>query len=155
MNSLQELNISPAEMTFPLVEGLLDNAVGNSTIAAPGILYAARIAPLKTPIEPARELVLADVELSDYDGAAQQAITWSAAARDENAEPYLLANRLTFVPTGDDTIGTQVITGVALIGSDSVTLFGVVNLDPPVTVNPDTPFRLDLTVTTKPPVNVL
>lgn len=155
MQTLQELNFSPGDMTLALEEDLLNRGIGNDTAASSGALYHARLLPLKAAVSDVRDKVLADLTPSDYDGVASQQMTWTTATLDETGEPYVLAARLAFAPTGDATIGAQTITGFAIVGSDSVTLLGAINLDVAVEVKFTGPVSLaiDTTVALKPPVN--
>lgn len=153
MLTIQEANFDPRHLTWPALEGLIDYGIGNSTVASSGPLYNARVIPLKAPFTPRYDAVLGDVEVADYNGAAQQALTWTTAVHDEAQNPYAIANRLTFTPSPTGDTPSQTIHGLALIGSDSVTLLGVFNLADPVLVDPDTPLRVDLTFSLLPAAN--
>lgn len=153
MFSVQEVNLAVPDATLALRKALLNRAVGHDTVAADGPLFGGFAIPLANITGSVRDKVLADLTLSTFDGHAPLALTWTAAVLDETGEPFLLAGRLTIVPTGSATIGSQQVTGIALVGSDSVTLMGAKNLDAPVTVAVGSPLYLDVTLSLLPPVH--
>lgn len=155
MNTIQEVNFTIDDLTIAGREALLNRGIGNDTAAASGQFYHARIFPLKASVGTVRDKVLADLTLSDFDGAAQQQITFVPAVLDETGEPYCLAQRIAFVPTGDATIGSQEVIAIGMVGSDSVTLLGAKDLLDPVTVNftGSVTLNVDTTLALKPPVN--
>lgn len=155
MNSIQEVNFSPADMTVAFHQLAVDHliAVGHATTTLDGPLYQAKLLPLKENAVASLTETLDDVTPSDYDGAAAEEIAWNAAMQDEAMLPYSLADRIEFMPTGDDTIGEQPIRAVAITSPDGLTLYGVKNLSPAITVNLTTPARLDVTYSLLPPAN--
>lgn len=155
VNILQEVNLSWDDLTIAGRLAWLDRGIGHSTAAVDGPFYGAFLAPLKDNTGAVRDKVLDDLSVADYDGAEPQPLTWSPAAVDETGESYVLASRAEFVPTGDDTLGSQLVTGVALIGSDSVTLLGARDLDTAVEVKFAGPvaLRVDTTLDGLPPLN--
>jgi len=155
VNTLQEINLGTDDLTVAGREALLNRGIGNDTAASSGSFYHCRLLPLKAPVGTIRDKVLADLTPADYDGAASQQITFVPAVLDETGEPYCLAQRIAFVPSGDATIGSQELLAIAVVGSDSVTLLGGKDLLDPVTVKfaGSVTLNVDTTLALKEPVN--
>lgn len=151
MNNLQEADFSVVDLTATTRIALLDHGFGNDTVA--GVGYAARATLLASAVGDVRDKELTDLTQADYEGKVMPAITWSAAARDETGEPVKLAGRITVTATGHDTIPSTVITGVALTGSDSITLLGAVDLPAQAVLSDTQPVSLDIVVSLLPQVN--
>lgn len=153
MNAVAEVNFAVTDLTIACREALLTLGVGHDTGTTSGPMYGAYVIPLKSSCGTVRDKDLGDLQLSDFDGHVPVAVTWGTPFLDEGGEPYVLASRVSFVPTGHDTIGSQGITGVAIVGSDSVTLMGARDLPQAFTVTETRPLYLDITLSLGTPTN--
>lgn len=142
MNTVQEINLAVPNLTAVARSAVLNRGIGHDTAAADGPFYGAFAVPLAAVVGEVHDKVLADLTPSTFDGHVPVALVWTAAQKDESGEPYCLATRISFVPSGDATIGSQEVRAVAVIGSDSTTLLGAMDLLEPITVNFIGPVRL-------------
>lgn len=154
MEVLSEINLSVADLTDTGRDGMLHGLLGNDTGSFTGPLFGGFAIPLQEPVSSVRDKVLTDLVPCTYDGMVPVALTFTGPFKDENGEPYHKAAALTFIPSGDATIGTQSIAAVAFVGSDSITLHGARNLPAPVTTSyPATPVGVTATFSAGKPAN--